>query len=246
MNSLKTIFISNNLIECYTLKGRLETDGINCFLFDEHIISVHPFRAVTVGGVKVKVLNQHYKTAKIIMQIINQEQPIHNELDFVSVFYDSIEKQNQLLKLKSKIIAIGNTDSIIKPEWLNIYEFNELIKEMKIFLKQKNKKMDFSWEQFWFELFDFDRSIFSYFRFRTNEYYLENDLISKLKEKESISSDSFCPNCNSANINYGFAFDCKLDLPYLLLSLIFYSPFPPFRKNYFCFDCRKSFKNPQK
>lgn len=55
MADLVTIYSSNIPVDCHILKGRLEAEGITCFVFDENIVGIHPFRAVAVGGVKLKV-----------------------------------------------------------------------------------------------------------------------------------------------------------------------------------------------
>ena len=73
MIKLETVFSSNIPIDCHILKGRLESEGINCFLFDENIVWVHPFKAVAIGGVKLKVTSDRYDFAnKILTQVKKQ------------------------------------------------------------------------------------------------------------------------------------------------------------------------------
>jgi len=52
---LVTIATFNQPTEAHILKGRLEAEGIPCFLGDEHIIAAQPFYSVAVGGVKLRV-----------------------------------------------------------------------------------------------------------------------------------------------------------------------------------------------
>lgn len=47
---LETVFNSTYPIDCYLLKGRLESEGIDCFVFDDEKVSVNPFKSVAVGG----------------------------------------------------------------------------------------------------------------------------------------------------------------------------------------------------
>lgn len=69
MDELVTIFSSNSPAECYIIKGRLENEGIECFIFDENIVSVNPFYANAVGGVKVKIYwDQKEKAEEILHQ----------------------------------------------------------------------------------------------------------------------------------------------------------------------------------
>ena len=66
---LKTIYTSNTPVECYIIKGRLESEGLDCFIFDDNIIWVNPFRAVAVGGVKLKVPSVQVEFAEKIMSL---------------------------------------------------------------------------------------------------------------------------------------------------------------------------------
>jgi hypothetical protein len=52
---LITVATFSQPTEAHILKGRLEAEGIPCFLGDEHIISAQPLYSVAVGGVKLQV-----------------------------------------------------------------------------------------------------------------------------------------------------------------------------------------------
>ena len=64
---LITIATCNELTEAHILKGRLEAEGILCFLGDEHIVGAQPFYAVAVGGIKLKVPENDVDEAKAIL-----------------------------------------------------------------------------------------------------------------------------------------------------------------------------------
>jgi predicted RNA-binding Zn-ribbon protein involved in translation (DUF1610 family) len=59
-------------IEAHIAKGRLEAEGIMCFLGDEHIVSVHPFYSHAVGGVKLKVRTHDAEQATKILREMAQ------------------------------------------------------------------------------------------------------------------------------------------------------------------------------
>lgn len=80
---LVTIATFNELTEAHILKGRLEAEGILCFLGDEHIVGVQPFYSVAVGGVKLKVTEGDVMEAKSILSRIQEGA---SEFD-----YDTIE-----------------------------------------------------------------------------------------------------------------------------------------------------------
>jgi len=65
-----TIATFNEPTEAHILKGRLEAEGIVCFLGDEHIVGAHPFYAVAVGGVKLKVAESDSEEARGILERI--------------------------------------------------------------------------------------------------------------------------------------------------------------------------------
>jgi len=67
---LITIATCNELTEAHILKGRLEAEGILCFLGDEHIVGAQPFYAVAVGGIKLKVPENDADEAKAILASI--------------------------------------------------------------------------------------------------------------------------------------------------------------------------------
>lgn len=69
---LVTIATFNELTEAHILKGRLEAEGILCFLGDEHIVGVQPFYSVAVGGVKLKVTEGDVAEARAILARIQE------------------------------------------------------------------------------------------------------------------------------------------------------------------------------
>ncbi|MDX5482766.1 MAG: DUF2007 domain-containing protein [Hymenobacteraceae bacterium] len=69
---LVTVATFHELTEAHILKGRLEAEGILCFLGDEHIVGVQPFYSVAVGGVKLKVTEEDVMEAKAILSRIQE------------------------------------------------------------------------------------------------------------------------------------------------------------------------------
>jgi predicted RNA-binding Zn-ribbon protein involved in translation (DUF1610 family) len=64
---LVTIAAFNEPTEAHIMKGRLEAEGILCFLSDEHIVGAQPFYSVAVGGVKLKVTEQDEAEAREVL-----------------------------------------------------------------------------------------------------------------------------------------------------------------------------------
>jgi DNA-directed RNA polymerase subunit RPC12/RpoP len=71
---LITIKTFDNFINAHILKTRLESEGIECYLFDENITTLNPLYNVTVGGIKLKIKNiDQEKVEKIIKEIDSAE-----------------------------------------------------------------------------------------------------------------------------------------------------------------------------
>ena len=247
MISLITIFSSNIPIDCHIIKGRLETDGLDCYIFDENIVLVHPFKAVAVGGVKLKVPSDQTTKAEKIIGAINSGRLYDNEgeYDLRNELESEIKKQNEILEIRTlirnnPIILEKKTD--FNSKLLNHKEIELIIESEKKQLQLAKKKLNFTLKQFWYELFDFDRSVFKYLRTKPVEFYIEKDIILNFNSQNKTESKAICPNCKSENVNYGYAIDYKWDIPYLIFSFLISVPFPLYRKSYHCFDCGFNFK----
>ncbi len=68
---LITLKTFENPVEAHLLKSQLESEGINCFLFDEHTMGLIPFYNVTLGGIKLKI---DQKDAKVALEIVDQNE----------------------------------------------------------------------------------------------------------------------------------------------------------------------------
>jgi DNA-directed RNA polymerase subunit M/transcription elongation factor TFIIS len=87
---LITVATYTQPIQAHIAKGRLEAEGILCFLGDENIISVHPFYSNAVGGVKLKVREEEAAQASAILDQIQAEEPEPNT--FAAEDHETSEK----------------------------------------------------------------------------------------------------------------------------------------------------------
>ena len=247
MIQLETLFSSNTPVDCHLLKGRLEREGINCFVFDENIVWVHPFNAVAVGGVKLKVPADQLELAKTILEQIEQGHLFdeNGAYEIAKILHSEYEKQVEILRIKSEIRekpALFDRPMEIKSSMLSRNELDQIIDSEKDFQTWSNKKFQFTAKDFFYELFDFDRDVFKYLRIRPVEYYLDQEMVDYYRSKSSSDVAVICPNCKSDNTKNGYAIDYQWDVPYLILSLLLYAPFPLVRKKTHCFDCGYNFK----
>jgi hypothetical protein len=244
---LITAYSSNVPMDCHILKGRLETEGIPCFIYDENMIWVNPFRAVTIGGAKLKVPLDRYSQSQKILDLASQGKLIDEtgEYKISEILENEIKRQNEILSIKNKIrnnISLLDNPILTDYEFIDQKEIEEILKNEKEFKSISDKKFKFSMKQFLNELFDFERSIFKYLRTKPVSYYLEKELVDNYINQKESKYIAHCPKCNSDNTAYGYAIDFKWDFLYLILSFLIMVPLFPFRKKYHCFDCGNDFK----
>jgi len=247
MNSLRTIFTSNIPVECYIKSRRLEREGIECFIIDENIVYVDPFSAVAVGGAKLQVRSNKFEQATTILKSIEKNTLFDSsgEYQLPAVFNNEIEFQNEILAVKSQIrknpTLLKDTGKIDNKNLSNEILL-AVLEEEKEFDRLKNLKLNFSINQFLYELINTNRSILSYLRLRPVEYYIEKEIVNSYNRESKNKAIHHCPKCNSENVSFGNAIDEKWDPFFLILSFLFTQPFPFMRKNFHCFECGNNFR----
>ncbi len=65
---LITVATFNNPLEAHIICGRLESEGIECFLADENIVQANWLYANAVGGVKIRVRREDAAAAHHIVE----------------------------------------------------------------------------------------------------------------------------------------------------------------------------------
>ena len=71
---LKVIAAFTKIHEAYFAKNQLEMEEIESFIFDEHIIGVHPFYSNAVGGVKLVVHESEFENGNVIVKKFQEKQ----------------------------------------------------------------------------------------------------------------------------------------------------------------------------
>lgn len=229
----------------------MQSEGLDCFIFDEYIVWVHPFWAVAVGGVKLKMPKDQIDQGEKIIGLVKQGKLVddNGEYDLETIFENEIRKENKILQLRSQFRKNPSQldKSFPKIDWLTKSEVDKIIESEREFQKLSNARLDL--KMFWYELFDFSRIFFKYLRIRPLEYYLDKDLVDRFNASQDSISFNICPNCESDNVYYGDSMDFEWDVPYLILSFVFgtiFGTFAPFlirtNKKYHCFNCGHNFR----
>lgn len=99
MNELVTIITFTFPHEVLVLRGRLESEGIECFVPDELTIQMHPFYSNALGGVRLRVRKKDVPQALEILKDGGYS-PEPN-LDQIEI-NESVEGKSELSMFKQK------------------------------------------------------------------------------------------------------------------------------------------------
>ncbi|MCX6231395.1 MAG: hypothetical protein NTZ33_07620 [Bacteroidetes bacterium] len=252
MNNLNlvTIYSSNFPVDCHILKGRLITEGINCFIYDENVVWIHPFRAVAIGGVKLKIAYAQFDEAIKIINNVSYGILTDNEGDYSlkDIFNQEFKHEQTVLNLRKQLVTnpylLNDKVSLIQiSESISLDEndIKQILAEEKEYQVYINTHKPFILKDFINALFYFDKAYFKSLRKKSAEYQIERDLVIHYSSVETDEEKIKCPECNSYNHRYGNALDNKPDLLFLIFSFLIYAPFPLLRKKHHCFDCGNNF-----
>ena len=84
MIELVIIKTSDSAAEAHIYKNRLESDGVECFIHDEFIVSVNPLYSNAVGGIKLKVKKEDLNQALEILRSIEAQPFTDNEGNLIT------------------------------------------------------------------------------------------------------------------------------------------------------------------
>ncbi|GAB3419554.1 putative signal transducing protein [Niabella aquatica] len=68
--------VFDNYINAHLTLGRLQEENINCWLKDEHTISIYPGSTFAAGGIKLMVAEPQLERA---LTLINEDKPVTND-----------------------------------------------------------------------------------------------------------------------------------------------------------------------
>lgn len=143
--ALVTIMTSDNGIDIHMMKGRLETDGIVCYVFDENIMTLNPLFNIAVGGVKLKVNEADAETAREIINELNLSPSVDEDENIIRC--PQCNSENLYTNFKSMKGFIGFISAIssflfaVFPIYFNsVYKCKECDFEFKVKGKQEGNK----------------------------------------------------------------------------------------------------------
>ena len=57
----------SNYVDAHILMGRMEEEGIRCWLKDEHTVTIDPILTNALGGIKLMVRREQYERAAALL-----------------------------------------------------------------------------------------------------------------------------------------------------------------------------------
>lgn len=67
------LFNFSNYIDAHIILGKLQAENINCWLQDEHTVSINPIWTNAVGGIKLMVAKEDEERAALLLQEMEAE-----------------------------------------------------------------------------------------------------------------------------------------------------------------------------
>lgn len=65
--NLITLKTFDNSIKAHLLKTKLESEGLICFLFDEHTVNLIPLNSLAISGIKLKIREEDAEKAMMLL-----------------------------------------------------------------------------------------------------------------------------------------------------------------------------------
>ncbi|MGI8892466.1 MAG: DUF2007 domain-containing protein [Bacteroidia bacterium] len=70
--TLITLKTFDNAFEAHLLRSKLESEGIECYVFDENSVTLNPLYNITLGGIKVKIKKDDLEAAEKIIEEVER------------------------------------------------------------------------------------------------------------------------------------------------------------------------------
>lgn len=100
MSKFVTVAVFQYPHEAYVVAGRIESEGIEVFLKDEHTVQVHNFLSNAIGGVKLQVQEQDLD---VVIPMLKEE-GLYELDDEVNV---GELNQEEIIQKKGRILSKG-------------------------------------------------------------------------------------------------------------------------------------------
>lgn len=81
--ALITFQTFDNSFHVHLLRVHLESEGIACYIFDEHTVSMNPLFNITIGGIKLKINESDLDHANVILNELNKKKLITKDNEFL-------------------------------------------------------------------------------------------------------------------------------------------------------------------
>ena len=124
---LVTVRTFDNPIDAHMLKSKLESEGISCYLKDEHTITIDPLVSNALGGIKLRISDADIEKTKAILKEIDNS-PYLDENNNIATCPKC--NSSELIAGYNSIKSVSGIVSLITSLMFMIYPFhlNKLFK----------------------------------------------------------------------------------------------------------------------
>lgn len=96
-----TVARFSNSFDMHVIKFRLENEGIECFVRDEHTITANPLYDIPMGGIKLQVMEKDLEAAREILKDAS-----YNDSGSISTFNIFSKTQNETSPLRIVLLVV--------------------------------------------------------------------------------------------------------------------------------------------
>jgi hypothetical protein len=125
---LVTLRTFDNAIDAHLICSKLESEGIQTFLFDENIISLNPLYSNMIGGIKLKIAEGELDHARKVLREVDAS-PLTDENDKV-ITCPKCQSENISIGHRS-IKSFGGIISFIVALLFSVFPFYNSVKQCK-------------------------------------------------------------------------------------------------------------------
>ena len=113
--NLITVLTVTYAHEVAVIRGRLESEGITCFVQDELTVQVNPFYSNAIGGVKLQVLSRDLSRAIEILKEVGYIKGENSASSNEPSYLDKHSNKQQIISEKPEIICpICGSEEVVK------------------------------------------------------------------------------------------------------------------------------------
>lgn len=104
---LITARVFYNSVDAHLLKTKLESEGVECYIFDEHTVTLDPSANIASGGIKLQILERDTEKVQLLLSKIENNSYSNNSIKCPKCNSENLHSEdNSMIGLKGAFAAI--------------------------------------------------------------------------------------------------------------------------------------------